>query len=77
MLYTRPLFSLISWNNLEDMPEPRTLVGAWKEMTETWRTQKFDQYYQFDTPVPDSRMKDKRVNADPLASSIGDLAPNF
>ena len=60
-----------------DMPEPRTLIGAWKEMVEIWRVQKFDQDYQFDTPIPDSRMKDKRVNADPLASSIGDLAPNF
>ena len=60
-----------------DMPEPRTLIGAWKEMIETWRVQKLDLNYQFDTPVPDSRIKDKRVNADPLASSIGDLAPNF
>jgi fatty acid desaturase len=60
-----------------DMPEPRTLIGAWKEMVEIWRVQKFDQDYQLDTPIPDSRMKDKRVNADPLASSIGDLAPNF
>ena len=60
-----------------DMPEPRTLFSAWKEMIETYRLQKFDQDYQFDTPVPDSKMKEKKVNADPLASSIGDLAPNF
>ena len=60
-----------------DMPEPRTLIGAWKEMVEIWKVQKFDQDYQFDTPVPDSEMKEKKVNADPLAASIGDLAPNF
>ena len=60
-----------------DMPEPRTLIGAWKEMIETWRVQKLDLDYQFDTPVPDSKMKEKKVNADPLASSIGDLAANF
>ena len=35
-----------------DMPEPRTLFGAWKEMIETWRLQKFDQDYQFDTLYP-------------------------
>ena len=46
-------------------------------MIETWRVQKFDQDYQFDTPVPDPKMKEKKVNADPLAASIGDLAPNF
>ena len=31
-----------------DMPEPRTLVGAWKEMRETWRKQKVDPDYAFD-----------------------------
>ena len=59
------------------MPEPKTIFGAWKEIIETWGVQKFNQDYQFDTPVPDSRMKDKKVDTDPLASSIGDLAPNF
>ena len=44
-----------------DMPEPRTLFGAWKEMIETWRVQKLDLDYQFDTPVPDSRMKEKKL----------------
>ena len=35
-----------------DMPEPRTLIGAWKEMRETWRRQQTDPSYQFDTPLP-------------------------
>ncbi len=35
-----------------DMPKQRTLVGAWKEMRYTWKRQKTEPSYQFDTPVP-------------------------
>ncbi len=34
----------------KDMPEPRTLRGAWKEMRQTWHQQQIDPNYQFDTP---------------------------
>lgn len=59
-----------------DMPEPRTLVGAWKEMRETWRRQKIDPDYQFDTPLP-STATHTREDApdDRLEGSIGELAP--
>ncbi|MCY4061873.1 MAG: fatty acid desaturase [Chloroflexi bacterium] len=59
-----------------DMPEPRTLIGAWKEMRETWRRQTIDPDYQFDTPLPPTA-KHAREDApdDRLEGSIGELAP--
>ena len=38
----------------EDMPAPRTLLGAWKEMREVWCKQQDDANYQFNTTVPNS-----------------------
>jgi fatty acid desaturase len=35
-----------------DMPEPRTLREAWREMRETWRQQQTDPNCEFDTPLP-------------------------
>ena len=57
-----------------DMPEIRTLIGAWREMRETWKRQRKDPDYAYDTPVP-APMVNERENADPLAASIGGLAP--
>ena len=42
-----------------DMPRPRTLVGSWREMRETWKRQKKDPDYQFETPLP-AREAEKR-----------------
>ncbi len=59
-----------------DMPEPRTLIGAWKEMRETWRRQKIDPDYQYDTPLPDTAKQAREDAPDErLESSIGELAP--
>ena len=58
-----------------DMPEPRTLSGAWREMRATWRRQQTDPGYQFDTPLPASAEQAGADNEDELASSIGELAP--
>ena len=60
----------------QDMPEPRTLIGAWKEMRQVWRQQKIDPDYQFDTPLP-ATAKSAREDSpdDKLESSIGELAP--
>ena len=60
-----------------DMPEPRTLIGAWKEMRETWRQQKIDPDYQYDTPLPADRecTRAKTAPDDRLEGSIGELAP--
>ena len=57
-----------------DMPPPRTMIGAWREMRETWRRQQADPRYQYDTPLPRSAAG-APPEQDPLAASIGDLAP--
>ena len=57
-----------------DMPEPRTLIGAWKEMRETWKRQQREPGYEYDTPVPAPRAGE-RGDDDPLAASMGGLAP--
>ena len=55
-----------------DMPEPRSLVGAWREMRETWKRQQTDPSYQFDTPLP-NRGKGGNAPQDPEGASLGDL----
>jgi fatty acid desaturase len=57
-----------------DMPQPRTLLGAWREMRQTWKRQRKEPSYQFDTPLP-ARGEEKARKQDALESSIGDLAP--
>ena len=57
-----------------DMPEPRTLTSAWREMREIWRRQQADPSYQFDTPLPPPG-EQSSTQTDPLAASIGELAP--
>ena len=59
----------------DDMPTPRTLIGAWKEMRQIWKTQRKDQEYQFDTEVPVPKKRSTSTE-DHLTISIGDLAPN-
>lgn len=57
-----------------DMPTPRTLGGAWREMREVWRRQQTEPDYQFDTPLP-SKRGDGTTTSDPLSASIGEIAP--
>jgi len=61
----------------DDMPEPRSLIGAWREMRMIWRKQKADPDYQFDTPLPPTARfaRSEAPEAIELESSIGDLAP--
>ena len=59
----------------DDMPEPRTLVGAWREMRDTWRRQQSDPDYQFDTPLPPTAGSARTDTPDETESSIGELAP--
>ena len=58
-----------------DMPEPRTLLSAWREMREIWQKQKIDPGYQFDTPLPPTAKSARTDKPDELESSIGELAP--
>ena len=62
----------------DQMPEPRTVWGAWQEMRQTWEKQQTDPAYFYDTPVPPikSGTQVQKVGpSDDLESSIGDLAP--
>jgi fatty acid desaturase len=56
-----------------DMPKPRSLAEAWREMRETWRKQQEDPGYQFSTPLPPP--KGAAAPEDPLGGSLGDLRP--
>ena len=78
-----PCYNLAALYNeiKDDMPAPRTLVGAWNEMRDVWRRQKRDPDYEYDTPLP------RTANPEPVAEddavraatdlerSIGELAP--
>lgn len=59
-----------------DMPEPRTLKGAWKEMRNIWKQQQTNPTYQFDTPLPPTANVLRTDTPDDLESSIGELAPD-
>ncbi len=58
-----------------DMPRPRTLREAWREMLDTYERQKEDPEYFFDTPVPAPVARAGTHKESELASSIGELAP--
>ncbi len=60
----------IAW----DMPKPRTIREAWREMLETFERQKTDPGYQFDTPVPGH---EKHTDGGELGASLGNLAPEL
>ena len=48
------------------------MIGAWKEMRETWHRQKTEPEYAYDTPVPPPR-EQQSMEKDPNAESVGDL----
>jgi fatty acid desaturase len=58
-----------------DMPEPRTVQQAWREMGETWRRQQADPTYEFDTPLPATAKGHLSHEPGDLESSLGELAP--
>ena len=59
-----------------DMPKPRTLLGAWGEMRDTWKRQKADPGYQYETALPVRSGAGSDEHDNTLASSLGDLAPD-
>ena len=58
-----------------DMPEPRSLIGAWQEMRHVWQQQQTDPDYHFDTPLPPTAKSVRTDKPDALEGSIGELAP--
>ena len=61
-----------------DMPTPRTLVGAWKEMRTTWLKQQEDPSYEYDTPIPAAtKEKTDAMEAQRKeAANLGGIAPS-
>ena len=59
----------------DDMPKPRSLLGAWREMRGTLKEQRKNPGYAYDTPVPPSGEAEALEVGDPLDASLGDLAP--
>jgi len=73
-----PCYNLNKLHNAvaDHMPEPRTLLGAWQEMLATWKRQKEDPDYAFDTPVPSPAVvNESNPSNDPVAASVGGLEP--
>ena len=72
-----PCYNLKKLHKLvaDDMPQPRSLIGAWKEILEIRNKQNEDPQYQFNTPVPVRESTKTEKYSDPLTLSIGDLAP--
>ena len=62
-----------------DLPQPRTLAGAWREMRATWKRQQTEPGYQYDTPVPapPGAAAPEVRDHDEMGASIGDLAPGI
>lgn len=54
----------------DDMPKTRAMLGAGKEMRETYRKQLEHPVYEFDTPVPDSKKK-KFEREEQLEAALG------
>jgi fatty acid desaturase len=57
-----------------DMPRPRTLIEAWREMRRTWKRQQTEPGYQFETPLPGRKARGVG-KGDSLEGSLGNLAP--
>ena len=72
-----PCYNLKKLNKIikDDLPAPRTIFGAWKEMRETWHQQQEVSDFQFDTVIPAEKINNFSKTLNPLESSIGDLAP--
>ncbi len=58
----------------EDMPAPRTLLGAWQEMRMVWKRQQAEPDYAYDTPVPEPKGSSIKTDGT-LAKSVGELGP--
>ena len=48
----------------DDVPEPRTLLGSWREILAIWKQQQEEPGYQYDTPLPPTAHPPVRSQAD-------------
>ena len=63
-----------------DIPEPKWVFAAWREMRATWRRQQTEPRYEYDVPMPATAHQpdvagNGKAAADRFGASIGDLAP--
>ena len=58
-----------------DLPKPRSLISAWKEMRYAWKRQQNEPEFQFDTPVPENNLTKNPSTETGLNDSIGELEP--
>ena len=67
-----PCYNLPKLHKLvaDDIPKPRIMLGAWKEMRETYQKQLEHPTYEFDTQVSASR-KDNSKREEPLEATLG------
>ncbi|MDG2195514.1 MAG: fatty acid desaturase [SAR324 cluster bacterium] len=67
-----PCYNLSKLHRLmaDDMPKPRAMFGAWKEMRETYRKQLEHPTNEFDTPVP-ALKKEKIEREEQLEAALG------
>ena len=73
-----PCYNLRKLNKIiyQQLPKPKTLIGAWIEMRKTWKRQQVDPTYEYNTPVPPiSKEYSVSKNETLEALSMGDLAP--
>ena len=72
-----PCYNLKQLNEAlkHDLPEPKSVWGAWKEMREIWHRQKQQPDYEHTVLLPDTGTTTGQQHDDAMASSIGDLAP--
>ena len=54
----------------DDIPKPKTIFGAWKEMRETYQKQLEHPTHEFDTPVSVSK-KNNFKREEPLEAALG------
>ena len=67
-----PCYNLPKLNKVvaEDMPKPRTMFGAWKEMQETYRKQLEHPTYEYDIPAPASKKEEFELEGQ-LEAALG------
>merc|ERR1712139_418222 len=67
-----PCYNLAALHKVvaDDMPKPRTVLGAWREMRETWKRQQTDPDYAYDVPVPGSKEKNAQDTPTDKASDM-------
>ncbi len=79
-----PCYNLGKLHNVisQDMPAPRSLIEAWREMRMVWQRQKAEPEYAYDTPLPPTANPEPLADAQrpkgaptELERSIGELAP--